>query len=207
MPAKEKTCKYCKVKKAIDTMVQINLAWYCDWDHGVQHGKELAAKTKERAIRKADIKREKKIKAKKAETRLRKKEVMTRNEWYKRLQTLVNQYVLHVRDKDKGCCTCGKYDIDGAFDAGHYLTRGARPDVRFELTNISKQCVKCNLYDSGKPKEHAEYIARKYGEKHLEWLHGKHPDLKERFPTWHDIESEIKRYRAILREHGVRPYV
>jgi len=208
MPAKEKACKYCKAKKPIETMVQINLAWYCDWNHGVEHGKELAAKSRERATRKADKRIERKRIDAKAANRLRKKEIMTRREWYDKLQVLVNQYVVHVRDKDKGCCTCGKTDPSVKYDAGHLYTRASRPDIRFELTNIHKQCsVNCNQHGSGMRVEYEAFIVKTYGITHLEWLQERKPNLKVQFKHWSDIENEIIIYRALLRSFGVKPNV
>lgn len=191
-------------------MVQLNLAWFCNWGHAAKHGKELAEKAKSRAARKAEIRIEKKKKAARSANRLRKKETMKRSEWYDKLQAVVNQFVLSVRDKDKPCYTCGKLGSNQSygkhmFDAGHLYTRAARSDIRFELTGLHKQCVSCNDHGSGMRVEYEAAIIREYGEKHLEWLQERKPDLKVQFPHWTDIDKEIIRYRALLRSHGIRP--
>ncbi|MGE8453535.1 MAG: recombination protein NinG [Pseudomonadales bacterium] len=36
----------------------------------------------------------------------------------------------------------------GAFDAGHFLGKGARPELRLEPTNIWLQCKSCNAGSS-----------------------------------------------------------
>lgn len=133
------------------------------------------------------------------ELRERKKALKTRGEWYKDLQKEVNRYV-RLRDHNQPCCTCGT-TRPIKYDAGHYLTCGARPELRFELTNIHKQCsVNCNQHGSGMRKEYRDFLLDKYGEEHVAWLEGPHPDLKQQFPSVSHIEDEIKRYRKLIRD-------
>lgn len=132
--------------------------------------------------------------------RQRKKEVKTRKEWFSKLQTEVNYYVLHVRDKGKPCCTCGTTN-DIKYDAGHYRSIGACKELRFELKNIHKQCsVNCNQWGSGMRAEYQEFIRCVYGEETLNWLDGPHKQLKDQFPHWTDIEKEVLRYKKLNRE-------
>jgi len=150
----------------------------------------------------------KRAKAKKEfnkETKHLKKGLMTRSDWYDKLQRLVNQYVVKVRDVNEGCFTCGT-TADVKYDAGHCFPQGNNWAIRFELTNIHKQCsVVCNQHGSGMRHEYEIGIADKYGAEHLEWLRGPHDDLKCQFPHVSDIENEIKRYRKLLREAGITP--
>ena len=144
----------------------------------------------------------------KRQPKAKKKELMTRSQWYNRLQTLVNQYVLHVRDVGKPCCTCGTTNPAIKYDAGHCFTVKARPDIRFNLKNIHRQCsVQCNQHGSGMRAEYKVFIVDTYGDHVLEKLELKNPDLKEQFPNWQDIEAEIIRYRATLRDNGIKPNV
>ena len=141
-------------------------------------------------------------------TNYQKKQLMTRAQWFSRLQKLVNQYVTKVRDVGKPCCTCGTTSTSIKYDAGHCFTVAARPDIRFNLKNIHKQCsVKCNQHGSGMRAEYKVFIAENYGDCELEGLELKNPDLKTIFPSWQDIEAEIIRYRKILRNNGIKPNV
>ncbi len=143
---------------------------------------------------------------KKAKT-AKSKELRTRLDWYSRLGTLVNQYV-RWRDRDEPCCTCGTTNPNIKYDAGHFHTKKARPDIRFELTNIHRQCSqRCNVYGSGMRNEYEKFIADKYGPEHVDWLAEQKRPLFEVFPNWQDIEAEIKRYRKLLREVGVKPNI
>ncbi len=129
-------------------------------------------------------------------------------EWQDKLQKLVNQYVIHIRDKDKPCCTCGTTAPDIKYDAGHYRTRKAAPELRYELTNIHIQCSQqCNVFGSGMRSEYREFIEAVYGTEHLDWLDGDHGKLKDKFPHWSDYDNEIKRYRKLIRSHGLTPAV
>lgn len=193
-----KKCKVCQVKFQPERQLQACCSIKCAIAK-VNKGNEIkrkkavaAAKRKEREF--------------KAETRRRKKDATGRNEWLDKLQDLVNQWVLHVRDKNMPCCTCGKSDPSVKYDAGHYRSRGACSELRFELTNIHRQCsVNCNVIGSGMRKEYRDFISGKYGAEHLEWLDGKHPSLKDVLPDNESIEKEILRYRKLIREAGLKP--
>jgi hypothetical protein len=162
-----------------------------------QYGLAKAVKNREKQQR-ADHKKAKE------NDKYRLKELRRRAKWYSNLEILVNQYVRY-RDRNEPCCTCGT-TRPIKYDAGHFHTKAARPDIRFELTNIHKQCsVNCNQHGSGMRAEYTDFITAKYGVDHLAWLNSPHKTLKEVFPTWHDIEDEIIRYRKILRECGIKP--
>ena len=145
-------------------------------------------------------------KKKNQELRQRRKEVRPMSEWHDHLQSVVNQWVVHVRDKNKPCCTCGTENPNIVYAAGHYRSRGSCPELRFELTNIHKQCnVQCNQIKSGARCEYRAFIAYNYGSDHLNWLDGPHKPLKEQFENWQEVEQEIKHYRKLLREAGIKP--
>lgn len=67
---------------------------------------------------------------------------------YKReLTKYFNRYI-RLRDIDKGCISCNK-KLTGKYDAGHYLSRGAFPNLAYDELNVHGQCVKCNQHLSG----------------------------------------------------------
>lgn len=82
------------------------------------------------------------------QTRERKQALKTRADWERDTQTAVNAYVRLGRDADKTCISCGRWH-DGQWHAGHYLSRGARPGLRYIEANIAKQCMPCNVHLSG----------------------------------------------------------
>jgi hypothetical protein len=200
-------CKFCSDRKETSKGIKTPAGFFCNVDHAFKYGnakKEIGRKKLTSAKAK-----EKKLHEKKERQRIKGKlkELRPRKYWYDKLQSLINQYITKVRDVNETCCTCNTANLNSAYDAGHFFTRGARSDLRFELTNIHKQCVNCNQYNGGKPKEYADFIVLKYGREHLEWLECEvnHKPLKEQFPHWTDIEKEIVRYRKMLRDNGINP--
>ncbi len=207
MSNRKRKCKQCDTFVIAETGVKVPAGFFCSMPHVMGWLSEKRERDREKLISKA--KRETKAKEKIARAKHKddKERVKRRCDWLDQLQTLVNQYVIHVRDVGKPCCTCGTTKPTIKYDAGHCFTRAARSDIRFELTNIHKQCsVNCNQYGSGMRKEYKEFIVATYGQEHWEWLEEVKPNLKEQFPDYHAIKKEIARYRTLLRDNGIRPY-
>lgn len=203
---RKRKCKSCENKIAACDGFIVGVNFVCS--------KQCAFGLANKALNKSRDKQKQKAKQAQAEIKKkenkrhseRKKDIKPTKEWQDKLQKLVNQFVVHVRDKDKPCCTCGTTAPDIKYDAGHYRTRKAAPELRYELTNIHIQCSQqCNVFGSGMRSEYRDFITGVYGSDHLEWLDGKHDSLKVKFPHWSDYENEIKRYRKLLRDNGVTP--
>lgn len=81
--------------------------------------------------------------------RERKQAMKRRTDWIAEAQAAVNAYVRY-RDRDLPCICCGKWADDdaltgGGYDAGHYLSRGSHPHLRFDADrNIFRQRKACN---------------------------------------------------------------
>ena len=200
-------CKFCHARKETGEGRKTPVGFFCDIDHAMQYGKlnQDTGRKKLMSVRKKESEEQEKKERKRIKSKL--KELKPRKYWLDKLQALVNQYITKVRDLNETCCTCDTADLNSSYDAGHFFSRGARSDLSFVLKNIHKQCVACNQYGGGKPKEYTDFIISKYGQEHLDWLtdRSQHKDLKEQFPNWQDIEKEIIRYRKLLRNNGVEP--
>jgi len=200
MANSQRRCKWCGEYWPVDRGIKTPAGWFCCHDHAIEFARDKAKKDREKAA-------EKKRKAERVVLTQRKKE-LNRAKHLDTLQRLVNQYVVHIRDKDAPCCTCGTTSQSIKYDAGHFRSRGACPELRFELTNIAKQCsVNCNVMKSGSRLEFSAFIRNKYGQEHLDWLNGKHKTLKEQLPDAKAIDAEIARYREIIRSNGLKPTV
>lgn len=205
MANSKRKCKGCGEYFAADEMVKVPAGVFCSKSHAIEWALKALEKAKERRKLKASKDTNEEIKRDRKRLKKRKLE-LNRTSHLDKLQKLVNQYVVHVRDKGKPCCTCGTTKPDIQYAAGHYRSRGACQELRFELTNIHIQCnVRCNKHGSGCRNEYREFITEKYGAEHLEWLDGKHPKLKEQLPDADAIEAEIARYRKLLRDNCVKP--
>lgn len=63
-------------------------------------------------------------------------------------QKAFNAWV-RFRDRNEPCIDCGKFGGAGAltggkWDAGHFLSRGSHPNLRFDERNVFKQLKSCN---------------------------------------------------------------
>lgn len=199
MPVGKRKCPYCKAYNKPEEGFMLNNRLYCSLEHAVAYGKKTAPKAKG-----------KREKALRAENKARKMDLKPRGYWYKKLQLVVNQWVVQVRDKNKPCCTCGTSDPNIKYDAGHryHAGRGGGDRRRFEPKNIHKQCsMICNHHGSGMPAEYDRFLDANYGEGTAEWLREEtnHKTLKEQFPNTEDIKNEISRYKELLKSEGLTP--
>ena len=63
---------------------------------------------------------------------------------------------------------------EGQWHAGHYLSRGAHPELALEPLNIWRQCAPCNTHLSGNQIEFRKGLIARQGVALVEWLEGPH---------------------------------
>lgn len=135
-------------------------------------------------------------KAEREATRKRKEAIKPRSKWLQEAQQALNAF---VRACDKaagfGCISCGTKQ--GKENAGHYLSVGARPELRFEPMNIHLQCERCNTYLHGNLIAYRANLIQRIGLEAVDWLEGPHAPKKY---TVDDLKAIIATYRAKLRE-------
>lgn len=105
-----------------------------------------------------------KIKEKKAKI----EQLMTKSEWLKLAQQVFNKFI-RLRDKHKGCISCDAPLIN-KFDAGHYYSVGAYPNLRFNEDNVHGQCVYCNQHRHGNIHEYTIKLPIRIGNEAFEQL-------------------------------------
>ena len=101
-----------------------------------------------------------------------------------------------ARDAKQPCVSC---DATGAgqWDAGHYRSTGARPDLRFDEANVHKQCSVCNQHLSGNTVPYRQELIRRIGLAEVERLEGPaSPDKLSR----EEIIALGREYRARTRK-------
>lgn len=129
------------------------------------------------------------------EHREQKERLKTRQDWLREAQSAFNAYI-RERDRDLPCISCGRYHT-GAYDAGHYRSVGAAPQLRFDERNVHKQCVPCNQHKSGNAIEYRIGLRKRIGDSSVELL-----EANNAIKRW-TIEDakEIKaHYKAKLKE-------
>jgi len=148
------------------------------------------------AIKFSDAKREKQ---RKTETRKMRREFNEKDKTYqlKRAQEAFNAFI-RERDKGQPCISCGTTDPALCYDAGHYRTTGAHPELRFEEDNCFRQChYNCNINRSGNIVDYRIGLLARIGAERLEWLEGNHEPKNY---TLADIIEIKLRYRAKAKE-------
>jgi len=127
---KPKKCKVCKQSFDPWNSTQVVCSPKCAIKHAAQKEQSKLVKQKKVALQ----------------------AFKTRGDYTKEAQAAVNAYI-RIRDKGKPCISCNAADtgdkVGGGRDAGHYISRGARPELRFYTLNIFAQCKRCNRYLSG----------------------------------------------------------
>jgi hypothetical protein len=85
--------------------------------------------------------------AQRKDTAARREAIKTLPELLKRCQIDFNRYI-NTRDAGLPCIACGE-PIRTTPHASHYLSVGARPNLRFSEFNVNRGCSKCNLFLHG----------------------------------------------------------
>ena len=147
-------------------------------------------------ICKAELKRQRAIKRESwRNTRKRKDALKTKSDWLKEAQVEFNKFI-RLRDRDLPCISCGRFH-DGAYDAGHYRSVGAAPQLRFNEDNCHKQCVPCNQYKSGNAIEYRIRLIERIGEERVAEL-----ESSSALACWtvDDIKAIKEKYREKCKE-------
>ncbi|HCE9349112.1 TPA: recombination protein NinG [Pseudomonas aeruginosa] len=161
-------------------------------------------------------------KARKSIADRNRREIKARKEKLKNHSDFVKDAEKAVRDYRRtyelsigsGCISCGKSQAEvlaeqgwktgGAFDAGHFLGKGARPEHRLEPSNIWLQCKACNAGSSKYARKgltvsqgFREGLIERIGLEAVEALETDHHPRKY---TNDELKAITAEYRAKLRE-------
>lgn len=104
------------------------------------------------------------------------RELWGRKEWLKETERACNAYI-RLRDKNLPCISCGTRETV-QWEAGHYRSKGAFPELRFNESNINSQCHRCNVHLSGNYISYRIGLVKKIGEAKVAELEGPHPPKK-----------------------------
>lgn len=143
------------------------------------------------------------------EIKVRKEKLKSVGDYTKEAQTEFNRFI-RERDKDQPCICCGSYGSDedwltgGKWDAGHFLSRGAYPELRFDEDNCHKQLKTCNG-GAGKyaakgrtvAQGYRERLIQKIGQERVDRLEGPHEPKRY---TVEDLKAIKAEYRAKIKE-------
>jgi hypothetical protein len=120
----------------------------------------------------------------------------TRGTHLRELQAAFNAWI-RCRDAGLPCISCGRpASWQGQWDAGHFMSRGSSPALRFDPANVHKQCLPCNRHLSGDLVRYRVNLVKKIGLAEVERLEGPHQPLKL---TLAEIIEAKQFYRAEVR--------
>lgn len=208
MANSKRKCPYCKESQKAETMFIRGVQAFCSKEHYIEY--QVANKSKL-------IEKGKKIQNKEARAihKKRKESLKKHSEWLSDAQKWFNRYI-RLRDKKLDCISCSKtqqqvmkddgWKVGGAWDCGHYLTRGARPELRFNEDNAHKQCKSCNG-GAGKfssksatvGKQYRERLIKKIGLDRVEYLECE-ANFELKKPTIEELKEIIAKYKAKCKE-------
>ena len=175
-----KTCRVCRQPFEPRLPMQV----VC----GIDCARSLAISVRGKAEKQAATKQRK-------ADRDRKEKIKTRSELAREAQQAFNTWI-RLRDAGRPCISCGRHH-QGQMHAGHYLSVGARPELRYEPLNVWLQCAPCNTYLSGNAVLFRQALVREIGQDKVDWLEGPHQAKKYTADELRAIKTE---YAAKARE-------
>lgn len=146
-------------------------------------------------------------KERRRQDRKRKEQLKTHQQLTREAQTQFNRWI-RARDKGAPCIVCGPDCEDPVRTAGHYLTVGAHPELRFMSLNCHSQCRSSNN-GAAIHKRNERTIMERYranlidrvGLGVVEWLEGPHEplrlsrdDLREMRDFYRDWAKRLESY-------------
>jgi hypothetical protein len=176
---KPKLCKTCKTKFTPDRQFQFT----CSFDCAIGLVKFNQAKKA-----KKDWVKEK------AE---RKEKIMTKSDWEKLLQILINN-IARLIDHNQPCIATGA--TTGKRNGGHRFSVGSNATIRFNLHNIHIQSEHSNSFKGGDNDRFDEGLERIYGLEYKDYVRSLNkskpimltiPDIKEKIAIATRIKKEL----------------
>lgn len=171
----KRKCKQCK--EYVREYIKLPAGVFCTIDHALTYANTKNVKIQAKAANDA-------AKQERKELRARREAIKPKSKWLSEAQIEFNKFI-RFRDHDKPCISCGRVEVEltigGQWDAGHYLSRGAYPELRFEELNCHKQCKSCNA-GSGKytkknrtvQNDFRDNLIIRIGQEKVDWLEGPH---------------------------------
>lgn len=188
---KGRNCRICKKRFRPLTLYE----WWCCEEHRDELASKLAAEARQKRIQQQEKNRKKEAQQERQSLKVRKLALQPLSYFHKQAQSAFNEYI-RARDEDEPCISCQRFH-EGKYDAGHYRTRGASPETRYDETNCHKQCVPCNQHLSGNIENYTPNLIEKIGRDAFDRLMGPHAVKKW---TREELQELAKRYRQKTKE-------
>lgn len=141
-------------------------------------------------------------KAKRAEAKqvravdkVRREKLKSKSDWAREAQIEFNKFI-RTRDAGQSCISCGR-NTGCKINAGHYLSVGSHPNLRYNESNCHLQCEFCNVYKSGAQAAYRPRLIDKIGLQAVEELEADNTVQKWSID---DLKQIKEKYRKKLRD-------
>lgn len=183
-------CSICKTKfKPKYSTLEKWCSEDCEYEYNVKQAVKAGLKERLR------LAKERKQKDKAVMSAMKERS-MTLQDWIKLCQIVFNSFI-RLRDKDRECISSGR-PLTGKYDAGHFRSAGAYPNLRFEEDNCHGQTVHDNRDKHGNLIEYRERLIVRIGMERFEAL-----EAKKNIPrnyTIPEVKELIQYYRQKIKE-------
>jgi len=116
------------------------------------------------------------VKNVRAADRVRRDKLKSKSDWAKEAQIEFNKFI-RTRDTGESCISCGR-NTGCKVNAGHYLSVGSHPHLRYDENNCHLQCEFCNVYKSGAQAAYRPRLIEKIGLQAVEDLESNNDVIK-----------------------------
>ena len=122
------------------------------------------------------------------------------SQYRRELQKVFNEFI-RLRDKNEPCISCGR-TLPAKYDAGHFYSVGAYPNLRFNEDNVHGQCVECNQHRHGNLLEYAPRLTERIGfERASKLMVIRNEPLRL---TLEEIKAKTEYYKNLVKEWKTR---
>lgn len=193
---RSRNCKICKTRFKPATLYE----WWCSEEHKEELITKLATEARQNRIQQQERQRKETTQQERRSLKIRKLAVQPRSYFIKQAQQAVNAYI-RERDKHLPCVSCGTLSA-AQWDAGHYRTTAAAPQLRFDPRQIWKQCSVCNQHKSGNLVPYRAELIRRIGLAEVESIEGNHDRHRWTIEECKSIKAEYQQKLKDLRQLG-----
>lgn len=189
MPNSKKRCRECREYKPAETMVKHPIGTFCGDSCVVSFSQKASVRARAK-------KKEKEDKEFRKETKARKEAIKSRGDYLKDAQREFNRFI-RLRDHVLPCVCCDRHH-DGQYHAGHFLSVGSHPELRFNEDNCHKQASYCNNHKSGNQAQYRIRLKERIGTDRVNKLEGPHEPAKLSIDDIKKIRQKYKLKADVL---------
>ena len=185
-------CTGCKQRFDRDSMIKLPAGNFHSIDCATQYSQ--ASVQRSRAKQLAKTKRDDKKSHTQAKKRIKDND---RSFQLKKTQQIFNRYIRLLDNALPCISSCGE-PFRAKFDAGHYRSVGANPELRFNELNNNGQCVRCNQHLSANLINYRIGLVTRIGREKVEWVEGFHELKRYTIDDLKLIQAEYKDKTKLL---------